>query len=289
VDELATAIIERDLASAVIGCELGVGQRLGMPYSDFEALRQRLRDVRCVDATDLLWSLRRIKSDAEIGYLRQAARITGQAVSELMQNAREGWTERQVYRHIASRVMSLGADRPGYIPVNADSHAPDSLTGGPTERTLLAGRTVYLGAGCVFRGYWSDLVRCLAVGRASDHQRRMYAAIGRAMDQCLAIMRPGIAVADVMRASLAAFEAAGLQDRVNRGGRIGLGTGLDLSEPPSISLDDSSTLEAGMVLYIEPNCQTEEGNFMVEETVLVTDEGIQMLSTRAPRDIPVVG
>ena len=185
--------------------------------------------------------------------------------------------------------MSLGADRPGYLPVNTDSHAPDSLTGGPTGRRLLAGRTMYLGAGCVYRGYWSDLVRCLAVGRASDHQRQMYASIGRAMDRCLSIIRPGVAVADVMRASLAEFEAAGLMDRVSRGGRIGLGTGLDLSEPPSISLDDSSLLEAGMVLYIEPNCQTEEGNFMVEETVLVTDDGIEMLSSRAPAEIPVVG
>ena len=193
-----------------------------------------------------------------------------------------------MYQHVAARVMALGADRPGYLPLNADSHAPDSLTGGPTERPLLAGRTVYLGAGCVYRGYWSDLVRCFAVGRASEHQRQTYRSVHRAMDRCLAIMRPGVPVADVMRASLAEFETAGVAECVSRAGRIGLGTGLDLSEPPSISLDDPSVLEPGMVLYIEPNCQTAEGNFMVEETVVVTPDGVEMLSTRAPAEMLVV-
>ena len=164
--------------------------------------------------------------------MKEAARITNEAVSDTLRVVKPGWTERQVYQHVASGVMSRGADRPGYIPVNADSHAPDSLTGGPTDRTLRAGRTVYLGAGCTYRGYWSDLVRCVAVGRASDHQREMYAVTHEAMDRCLAVMKPGVPVIDVMLASLQVFDAAGLSKHVSRSGRIGLGTGLDLSEPP---------------------------------------------------------
>lgn len=43
-----------------------------------------------------------------------------------------------------------------------------------------------------------------------------------------------------------------------------------------------------MVLYLEPNVVTEEGNFLVEETILVTPEGVEMLSTRAAAELPVI-
>jgi Xaa-Pro aminopeptidase len=53
-------------------------------------------------------------------------------------------------------------------------------------------------------------------------------------------------------------------------------------------LDDPGRLKAGMVLYIEPNCQTEEGNFMVEETFLITEDGCERLGGAAPNELPEI-
>ena len=145
-----------------------------------------------------------------------------------------------------------------------------------------------MGAGCAYHGYWSDQVRVFAVGRATEHQRHMYRVMHEAFERCFAMMRPGVPVGDVMRASLAVLEAGGAGPYAGRLGRIGHGTGLDLSEPPSINADDPAVLEAGMVLYLEPNFVTPEGNFLVEDTVLVTEDGCELLSTRAPAELPVV-
>jgi Xaa-Pro aminopeptidase len=288
ISELAQAVRDRGLATGRIGCELGLAQRLGMPLDDFRSLQHRLPGAEFVDGGDLLWTLRRVKSPAELTYLRRAAAITGDAVAATLAAVRPGWSERDVYRHVATGVMRLGADRPGYGPVNADARGPDSLTGGPTARTLQAGRMVYMGAGCALHGYWSDQVRVFAVGRATDHQRQMYRVMHEAFDRCFVMMRPGVPVRDVMRTSLAVLEAGGAGPYAGRLGRIGHGTGLDLSEPPSINLDDPTVLEAGMILYLEPNFVTAEGNFLVEDTVLVTPDGCALLSSRAPADLPVI-
>ena len=288
VAELAQAVRDRGLATGRIGCEFGLAQRLGMPLDDFRTLQQRLPGAQFVDGGELLWTLRRVKSAAELAYLRRAAAITSDAVTATLAAIRPGWSERDVYQHLATGVMRLGADRPGYAPVNADSRGPDSLTGGPTARTLEAERMVYMGAGCAWHGYWSDQVRVFAVGRATDHQRQMYRVMHEAFERCFAMMRPGVSVRDVMRTSLAVLESGGAGPYAGRLGRIGHGTGLDLSEPPSINLEDPTVLEAGMVLYLEPNFVTAEGNFLVEDTVLVTRDGCELLSARAPTELPVI-
>jgi Xaa-Pro aminopeptidase len=209
-------------------------------------------------------------------------------VAETLRAVQSGWTERDVYEHLASGVLRLGAERVGYMPVNADARGPDSLTGGPTARRLEPGRMVYMGAGCAYRAYWADQVRVFTVGRASDHQRRMYDVVQRAFDRCLGMIGPGVPVRDVMQQSLAELEASGGGQYAGRLGRIGHGTGLDLSEPPSINLEDPTVLQAGMVLYLEPNVVTPEGNFLVEEVVAITADGCEVLSTRAPRELPVI-
>jgi ABC-type bacteriocin/lantibiotic exporter with double-glycine peptidase domain len=43
-----------------------------------------------------------------------------------------------------------------------------------------------------------------------------------------------------------------------------------------------------MVLYLEPNFVTPEGNFLAEDTVLVTEDGAELLSSRAPAELPVI-
>jgi Xaa-Pro dipeptidase len=286
--ELEAAIHARGLERSVIGCELGAGHRLGLSVNDFWRLQRRLPDARFVNAGQLLWRLRAVKSPAEIAWLRRAAAITDSAVAATLAEIREGWSERDVHRAVATKVMAAGADRPGYIPVNADSGAPDSTTGGPTDRLMQPDRTVYLGAGCVLRGYWSDLVRCFAIGEASDHKRQVYRAVSRARRRCFEVLRPGVTSEAVMRASLAVLEDEGLLAHVNTKGRIGHGTGLDLGEPPSLQLGETTPLEAGMVLYVEPSCLTAEGNFMVEEMVLLGPDGPELLSTPAPDELPVI-
>ena len=72
-------------------------------------------------------------------------------------------------------------------------------------------------------------------------------------------------------------------------GRYGHGLGIQLTEPPSHTNWDETVIKTGMALTIEPSISYGNGLTMVaEENLIVLDEGIVLLSTRAPRDLPII-
>ena len=72
-------------------------------------------------------------------------------------------------------------------------------------------------------------------------------------------------------------------------GRYGHGLGTQLTEPPSHTNWDQTVITAGMTLTLEPSLCYGKGLTMVaEENLLVLDDKLVLLSTRAPRDLPVI-
>jgi Xaa-Pro aminopeptidase len=99
-------------------------------------------------------------------------------------------------------------------------------------------------------------------------------------------------VADVWGAMAAVVDPGGRRDTPV--GRMGHGLGLDLTEPPSLAPDDTTVLEPGMVITLEPSL-TLPGlgglarRLMVhEENVVVTATGCELLTRRAPATLPIV-
>ena len=73
-------------------------------------------------------------------------------------------------------------------------------------------------------------------------------------------------------------------------GRAGHGVGLQLTEPPSIAGCDSTVLQPGMVITCEPGYVCDLGCFDIEENVLVTEDGFEILSggRRELHEIPAL-
>ena len=72
-------------------------------------------------------------------------------------------------------------------------------------------------------------------------------------------------------------------------GRLGHGLGMQLTEQPSLASFDATELKENMVITIEPSLSYGDGLMMVhEENIVVRPDGAELLTSRAPVDLPMV-
>ena len=101
-------------------------------------------------------------------------------------------------------------------------------------------------------------------------------------------------MSDIWRVMNSVIAGAGPDALATKVGRMGHGMGMSMPEPPSINEGDDTVIKAGMVLNIEPGCayvapEDDERKIMLhEENIAVTEDGCELLTCRAPREIPVV-
>lgn len=79
LDLLTAALGDVGLSNRRVGIEAGLSQRIRMPYCEYTGLLQSFPEVRFVDAAPLIWKMRMVKSEEEIGHMKRAAEITGHA------------------------------------------------------------------------------------------------------------------------------------------------------------------------------------------------------------------
>lgn len=276
-------VIEKRLDEGKGGIELGMGQRLGMTYKQFEDLKGLVPKVRFEDCSIVMWPLRMIKSKEEISCIREACRITDVACNAALEVSREGVSEWQIARVLGRTMMEEGADIPGFLVVASGVERYDMINPYASQRKFRKGDMVNLDLGAVYKGYWSDLTRGFFIGKPTDRQMAFYEAAKEINQAAIQKVRPGIEVSEVDKAAEETIHKLGYRPYMLH--RTGHSLGLEIHELPSISPDDHTLLEPGMVLTVEPGIYDFKiGAFRIEDTLVVTEKGYEYLTT-SPRDI----
>ncbi len=292
VDAIAQEVRELRLARGRIGTELDGMDWMRIPYQDFCQLQSNLPGIDFVDASPMMWQLRARKSRAEVDRIRAAVAITDEVYEALFATIRPGMTEREVYRFLAVEHLNRGAELPGSISMSpcipGSQRVSDQTLRRPTDRPLTSGELITQDAGGVYRGYWSDYTRMFALERASSTHGHLYRVIYDCLQAAIKVTKPGAPVADLVRASNAVLRQQGYTDYADSVTGIGHAMGLDIIEPPFIDADNDVLLEEGMVLTVEPGLFAEGAFFMLEEDVLVTEYGAEVLSAPAPALLPIL-
>ena len=290
IAELRALLLEHGLSRGRVGMELGFEQLLGLPMLEFERLRAELSPLRLVDASRLLWGLRMIKSPADVDSMRWAGQVTADAYEETFSSVAAGMRERDVRAAMSLAQIRRGASAEwGAITSGAGQY--DIVLGPGTERSLEPGDMVWMDAGCQIGGMWSDYSRGGVIGGSSPDQEDAQRIVEQITTEGIELVRPGVPVAEIAQLCDERVGAVGLHLTSNisgLAGRVGHGIGLDVTEPPHVSQQDPTVLEPGMVISIEPGFATEFGVFHVEENVLVTEDGHEILSV-APRGLRALG
>ncbi len=270
-----------------LGMTLGKESYLRMPARDYRHLEAELTNMELTDCAELMLQLCSKKSTAEVEKIRYVCELTSDSFNALPGFARLGQSEREIVRTMRVDLLGRGADHTPYIVSASGKDGYGDIIMGPGDRKPESGDVLIIDTGTVYDGYFCDFDRNFAFGHASDKSRQAYQTVFRSTDAGLEAARHGATTTDVWQAMWSVLEAGGAQG--NDVGRMGHGLGAQLTEWPSLTASDNTSLEAGMVITLEPGMEFEPGKLMVhEENILITDSGAELLSKRAAAELPVI-
>jgi Xaa-Pro aminopeptidase len=231
--------------------------------------------------------LRAVKDTAEIATMRRAAGLTCSLYEGMLGWIEAGMRELDVAAELEHRARLAGAESMSFETIVAAGERSSLPHARATDAILQPGDLITLDFGVVLDGYCSDMTRTFAIGYPGAvpprhrsrwvQQREVFEAVLAAQQAAVRAVRAGVSCGAVDEAARSVLTAAGWKKEFSHS--TGHGVGLEIHESPRVGKDQTEALRAGMVITIEPGVYL-PGRFgvRIEDTVLVTDEGADVLT-----------
>jgi len=258
-----------------------------LSYDGYMKLVSALPDITFTPITDEIDGLRAVKDDDEIELLRKAAHVAALSLTETLRNIAPGMRETEIADRLDVSMKAHGGERPSFDTIVASGSRSALPHARPTTRAVERGDFIIIDYGTVVGGYHSDETCTVAVGGATEEMRRLYSVVKDAHDRAIGTVRDGVAAREVDRTAREYIAGNGCGDYFVHG--TGHGVGLDVHEYPRLSLTSTATLEAGMVITVEPGVYVpNRWGIRIEDTIVVERDGCSFI-TEMPKDLTIVG
>ncbi|MGH7693583.1 MAG: aminopeptidase P N-terminal domain-containing protein [Gemmatimonadaceae bacterium] len=242
--------------------------------------------------------LRFVKSSAEIAILRDNARTTAKALRSALGAVRPGGRQRMAEMRVATACVEAGAVGPSFWPwmmSGPNAHVKvlvrSDFSYTQLDRVMQSGELVRVDIGCAKHGYGADVGRTVPVsGRFTAGQAETWNLLIAAYRVGVAKMKGGIARTDVLaasRAEIARLQASLTTEQGRRAAQRLLALdGMADWSIHSVGVDSGESalpiLAAGAVVAFEPIFSVDEDAFYLEDMILITETGYEVLSAGLP-------
>ncbi len=255
-----------------------------------EELCARYPGVTIQNVYPLVARLRRIKLPEEVSAIRAAIACTKAGLEALVGQLAPGRLECELEAEFI-RVLRRQNAQWAYEPIIASGINATIQHYSANSRRIEPHELLLVDAAAEVDYYKADITRTFPVdGRFNSRQADLYDVVWEAVEETLALVRPGTTFADlnetarrVLTRGLAGLNLLRDASELTRYyyASVGHYLGLDTHD---VGVYD--TLEPGMVLTIEPGVYVREEaiGIRIEEDVLVTNEGMEVLSASMPRE-----
>ncbi len=258
-----------------------------------EALKKLLPLRDFYEASTPIAKLRMTKSAAELAAIQRTTDITIDAHLTAWRNIKPGKAEYEIAALMTGLYFSRGCERHAYAPIVGSGPNGAILHYSRNNRTIDTGELVLMDVAAECSMYASDVTRTVpANGRFTPRQKELYEVVLGAQKAVIAAIKPGMVLRGNGPNSLnkVAQDYISTHGKDKNGGSLGKyfthgvshHVGLDVHDPS----ETGSVLAPNMVITVEPGLYIpEEGiGIRIEDVVLVTETGAQILSGRLPRE-----
>jgi Xaa-Pro aminopeptidase len=266
------------------------------------------------DVTNTIHEMRLIKSPAEIAIMRQAAQISAQAHIRAIQTCKPGINEYQLEAELHYEFNRNGARFAAYTSIVGAGANACILHYTNNNQVIKNGDIVLIDAGCEFHNYASDITRTFpANGKFTREQRAIYELVLKSQMAGIKAIKPGVpwntvqdVIVNIITQGLIdlGILKGSLKDLINKQAyfpfymhKSGHWLGLDVHDVGRYKIDGKwRKLMPGMILTVEPgiyissdipgvNKRWHNIGVRIEDDVLVTAQGNEVLSSAVPKQI----
>lgn len=266
------------------------------------------------DVLPFIHELRLFKSEQELEFMRKAAVISANAHLELMRSCKAGMQEYQLEAIFNAKCLDAGCRSLAYNSIVASGNNSCTLHYTANDQQLVSGDLVLVDAGGEYNNYAADITRTFPVnGKFTESQRLIYNLVLDAQLAGIAEVKPGntwdrvqIVIVEILVKGLIKLGILSgdykqlIKDNAYKKFYMhssGHWLGLDVHDSGKYKINGRwRKFEPGMVLTVEPgiyianNISGIESKWLglgvrIEDDVLVTKKGHEVLSSAAPKTI----
>jgi Xaa-Pro aminopeptidase len=265
-------------------------RRMANPYGAYpsedawriQTLKERFPYYELKDITPHIDPLRMIKSPREIEALRRNGWVSAEAHLRAMEVTRIGGWEYEIEAEATYVMLREGAEGAGYPAIVGSGPNGNAWHYQANERQLEDGDLIVMDYGASMGYLTMDITRTWPVsGRFTELQERAYRCVLEAEKAIIAAMRPGVTRQETRAIAAEIFEKWGFPNQFPGG--AGHFVGMSVHDVGAYDLP----LQPGMVIAVEPiiDIPEEDLHIRIEDTVLITEDGNEILSAHVPKEV----
>jgi Xaa-Pro dipeptidase len=288
-----------------IGLELDV-----LPARRYLSLCQDFPGAEFVDVSELIKTVRMIKSDYELAQFRKAYKVMDEVMEKAQKEIRPGMTELEVDGMLAGFARAKGHQglirmrgynqdmfsthiycgitgaMPSFLvaPLGGQGTTPAIAQGGGFNR-ITENTPIIIDFGVAMNGYTTDVTRTFVIGDLSSELQNAYTFARRIKHFMEGWVRPGRYCDELYDEVIRQVREAGYQDyfegyKENQVQFVGHGIGLEIDEYPLVAAGFHRAFQPNMIFAFEPKLVFPGvGAVGVEDDYVVTGTGLEKIST----------
>ncbi len=253
-----------------------------LPLSDYLFLKKLNKTITFSRAAA---EMRMIKDKTEIKLIKKSVSIASAAFRHIISILKTGISEKDLALEFARFAGKKGADSVSFSPIvafNENSAVPHHQT---SLKKLRPNTFILVDAGVKYRGYSSDLTRCIAFSIINSRLREIkkhYNTVKKAGLSSLSGFKAGGSVSTAAAKAVSSFEKQGLEKYFTHS--LGHGLGLNVHEQPVISTKTKGFFGKNSVVTCEPGIYFKgKYGIRIENDYLITDSGPEKIPALSDR------